>query len=160
MLDPDAEDVVSTGDRPPTSNGSSSDSVSVDHPHLWVHENSGLLHPVFRFLGIEKAAWSGIEESAGSSLVKHHVGDSLSLLAEDNGENTAERSDQQLALSKAIENMILSIEKNSIASKSKKEKHQEYENECREKLAMDDAQLSSEAVSTIPETSTTSETST
>ncbi|KAK4784136.1 hypothetical protein SAY86_018504 [Trapa natans] len=97
------------------------------------------------FLGIEKAAWSGIEESAGSSLVKHHVGDSLSLLAEDNGENAAERSDQQLALSKAIENMILSIEKNSIASKSNKEKHQEYENECREKLAMDDAQLSSEA---------------
>jgi len=30
------------------SNGSSSDSVSED-PDLWIHENSGLLRPVFRY---------------------------------------------------------------------------------------------------------------
>ncbi|KAK4789743.1 hypothetical protein SAY86_017047 [Trapa natans] len=82
------------------------------------------------------------------------------LLAEDTGENSSERSEQQLALSKALDNMILSMEKNPMASKSNKEKHWEYENECREKLATNDAQLNSEAISTIPETCTTSETST
>lgn len=84
------------------SNGSSSDSVSED-PDLWIHENSGLLRPVFRynssvideivtffkkfkselifssltwirFLEVESVAWTGLEETAGGSPAKHHVG--------------------------------------------------------------------------------------
>lgn len=83
----------------------------------------------------------------------------LRLLAEDTGDDSSERSDQQLALSKAVDNLMLSMEKDPVSSKSKKEKHQKYENECREKLSMSEAKLSSEAASTMPETSTTAETS-
>lgn len=90
----------------------------------------------------------------------HDIGQFLRLLAEDTGDNSSERSDQQLALSKALDSLMLSMETNPVASKSKKEKHREYENECREKLAMNEAQSSSEAAVAALETSTTSETST
>ncbi|OWM66418.1 hypothetical protein CDL15_Pgr013635 [Punica granatum] len=153
MLDPDGEDDGPGEERP--SSGSSSDSVSED-PDLWVHENSGLLLPVFRFLDIDKVAWLGLEETAGSSPAKHHVGAFLRLLAEDTSVNSSESSDQQLALSKAIDSLTLSMETNPASSKSKKEKHQEYENECREKLSTNEAKVNSEATVTMPETSSTS----
>ena len=44
---PTSDDDPSVEER--TSSSSSSDSVSED-PELWVHENSGLLRPVFRLL--------------------------------------------------------------------------------------------------------------
>ncbi|KAK6938904.1 hypothetical protein RJ641_032412 [Dillenia turbinata] len=56
--------------------------VSVsEKPELWIHEKSSLLFPVLRFLGIDEKAWKGIQEVAWSSLVRHHVGDTLCMVA-------------------------------------------------------------------------------
>lgn len=117
-----------------SSSSSSSDSVAED-PELWVHENSGLLRPVFRFLDIDSAAWSGLEETAGCFPAKHHIGAFLRLLSEEAGDGSAQSSDQEFALSKAVDATAVNLEADSETSKSKKEKHREYENECREKCS-------------------------
>lgn len=127
------------------SSGSSSDSVSED-PQLWVHENSGLLRPVFKSLKIENKAWTGLEETAGSSPAKHHVGAFLRLISEESAESSADMKDAELALSKAVDVMELSMETTSETSMSKKEKHREYENKCREKCSPADMQPNSEVV--------------
>ncbi|XWS33824.1 hypothetical protein CRYUN_Cryun22dG0116100 [Craigia yunnanensis] len=130
---PTSDDDPSVEER--TSSSSSSDSVSED-PDLWVHENSGLLRPVFRFLDIESAAWLGLEETAGTSPAKHHVGAFLRLLAEESGESSSERLDlDQEVLSKAVDTMALGMETNSESSKVKRKKHREYEHEYREKYS-------------------------
>ncbi|KAG6702884.1 hypothetical protein I3843_07G054800 [Carya illinoinensis] len=126
-----------------TSSGSSSDSVSED-PELWVHQNSGLLRPVFTFLEINPIAWSGLEETAGSSPAKHHIGAFLRLLSEESGD-TSERADQEFALSKAVDVTVLSMEKDSESSKSKRQKHREYEHECRERYSTGEVQSDFEA---------------
>ncbi|GAY57760.1 hypothetical protein CUMW_181930 [Citrus unshiu] len=105
-----------------SSSSSSSDSVAED-PELWVHENSGLLRPVFRFLDIDSAAWSGLEETAGCFPAKHHIGAFLRLLSEEAGDGSAQSSDQEFALSKAVDATAVSLEADSETSKSKKEKH-------------------------------------
>ncbi|XP_059438341.1 uncharacterized protein LOC132171127 isoform X1 [Corylus avellana] len=136
-----------------TSSSSGSDSVSED-PELWVHQKSGLLRPVFEFLEIDSSAWSGLEETTGYSPAKHHVGAFLRLLSEESGDNSSQRADMELALSKAIDATALSMKKDSESSKSKREKHREYEHECREKLSTAEVQSSSEAadVHLVPET--------
>ncbi|KAL3720465.1 hypothetical protein ACJRO7_005304 [Eucalyptus globulus] len=144
-----------SGER--TSSGSSSsggggDSVSED-PDLWVHESAGLLLPVFRFLDINQAAWLGLEETAGSSPAKHHIGAFMRLLSEDCADDTSERLEQQFALAKAIDSMALSMETNPASFQSKKEKHREYEHECRQKCSTGDAQENAAAVATTSETS-------
>ncbi|XVF17983.1 hypothetical protein REPUB_Repub10bG0172400 [Reevesia pubescens] len=101
---PSEDDDLSTEERTSSGSGSSSDSVSED-PELWVNENSGLLRPVFRFLDIESAAWLGLEETAGCSPAKNHVGAFLRLLAEESGEGSSKRSDEEIALSKAVDAM-------------------------------------------------------
>ncbi|KAK2657059.1 hypothetical protein Ddye_010111 [Dipteronia dyeriana] len=134
----------STEDRISNSNSSSSDSISED-PGLWVHQNSGLLRPVFRFLEIDSAAWLGLEETAGSSPAKHHVGAFLRLLSEEDGDNSSQSSEYGLALSKAVDVTVDAMETSSESSKSKKEKHREYENECREKCSTAEMQSQSES---------------
>uniref|UniRef100_A0A7N2KSJ9 Uncharacterized protein n=1 Tax=Quercus lobata TaxID=97700 RepID=A0A7N2KSJ9_QUELO len=85
-------------------------SVSED-PHLWVHEKSGLLWPVFRFLEVNDQAWQGLKEIAGtSSQVRHHVGVFLTLLSEASDGPSSEKSDKELALTKAVDAMVLSME--------------------------------------------------
>ncbi|KAJ0096841.1 hypothetical protein Patl1_29037 [Pistacia atlantica] len=128
-----------------TSCSSSSDSVSED-PELWVHENSGLLRPVFSFLQIDSAAWLGLEETAGSSPVQNHVGAFLRLLSVESDDSSSQSSDQELALAKAVDVTARSLETNSESFKSKKEKHQEYEVECREKCSTAEMQSLSESV--------------
>ncbi|XP_022751432.1 uncharacterized membrane protein YFL034W-like isoform X2 [Durio zibethinus] len=128
---PTEDDDPSSEER--TSSSSSSDSVSED-PELWVHENSGLLRPVLRFLDIDSSAWLGLEETAGVSPAKNHVGPFLRLLAEESGEGSSERLDQEV-LSKAVDTMALGMETNSESSMVKKEKHREYELEYREKYS-------------------------
>ncbi|XWS42129.1 hypothetical protein CRYUN_Cryun17cG0142300 [Craigia yunnanensis] len=130
---PTEDDDPSTEER--TSSSSNSDSVSED-PELWVHENSGMLRPVFRFLDIESAAWLGLEETAGSSPAKHHVGAFLRLLAEESGEGSLERLDQEV----------------------KKEKHREYEHEYREKYST--AEVPSNSVVANQQTETPQESDT
>ncbi|KAL6274045.1 hypothetical protein ACE6H2_024737 [Prunus campanulata] len=140
-----SEEEESTEER--TSSVSSADSVS-DGPELWVHENSGLLRPVFRFLEIDSAAWSGLQESAATSPASHHVGAFLRLLAEEGGDgdkNGSQSADQELALSRTVDAMTLSMEKTSESSQSKKEKHREYENECREKFSTAEVKKNIEA---------------
>ncbi|XVE82527.1 hypothetical protein DITRI_Ditri16bG0012100 [Diplodiscus trichospermus] len=151
---PTEDDDPSTEER--TSSSSSSDSVSED-PELWVHENSGLLRPIFRFLDIDSAAWLGLEETAGSSPAKHHVGAFMRLLAQESGEASSERLDlEQEVLSKAVDTMALGMETNSESSKVKKEKHREYEHEYREKYST--AELPSKSVMANQQTETLRET--
>ncbi|KDP46691.1 hypothetical protein JCGZ_06479 [Jatropha curcas] len=126
-----------------SSSSNSSDSVSED-PDLWVHKYSGLLRPVFRFLDVESAAWHGLEETAGSSPAKHHIGPFLRLLSEDGNDANSHSSDQELALSKAVDVMSQTMETNYASSEQKKEKHREYEHECREKLSTSEVQSDSE----------------
>ncbi|XP_044470373.1 probable lipase MIL1 isoform X3 [Mangifera indica] len=124
---------------------SSSDSVSED-PELWVHEKSGLLRPVFRFLEIDSAAWLGLEETAGSCPAQHHVGAFLRLLSVESDDSSSQSSDEELALAKAVDVTACSLETNSESSESKKEKHQQYEVECREKCSAAEMQSVSESV--------------
>ncbi|XP_061350894.1 uncharacterized protein LOC133295968 [Gastrolobium bilobum] len=88
------------GDAP-----SNADAASVsDNPELWIHENSGLLWPVFRFLGVDDQAWHGLKETAGSSSqFRHHLGAFLKLLSEEGNATSSERLDKQAALTKAVD---------------------------------------------------------
>ncbi|KAK9062035.1 hypothetical protein SSX86_019219 [Deinandra increscens subsp. villosa] len=119
-----------TEDR--VSSGSSSDSVSED-PLLWVNESSGLLRPIFRFLDINDSAWSGLEETAGSS-PSHHIGAFLRLLAEENDDASSEASDHELALANAVDAMVASIETTPEDYISRKEKQRAYADELQEKF--------------------------
>ncbi|KAK2373023.1 hypothetical protein P8452_46198 [Trifolium repens] len=132
-------------DEFPSPSSSTSSAVSED-PDLWVHHTSGLLRPVFIFLDIDSGAWSGIEETSGSSLATRHVGPFLRLLSEEYDDDNAKRLDQELALSEAVDALVLSLEKNSESSRSKREKSREYEHQCREKFSTTDVQPNSEKV--------------
>ncbi|GJX59216.1 transmembrane and coiled-coil domain-containing protein 4-like protein [Tanacetum coccineum] len=121
-----------------SSSNSSADSVA-DDPLLWVHDSSGLLRPVFRFLDIDSSAWSGLEETAGGSCPSQHIGAFLRLLAEDSGDVSEETSDQELALSNAVDAMVASIEITPEDYMSSKEKQRAYADELQEKLATNEA---------------------
>ncbi|KAJ8764408.1 hypothetical protein K2173_006148 [Erythroxylum novogranatense] len=141
-------------ERTSNSSSSSSDSVSED-PELWVHEHSSLLRPVFRFLDIDRTAWLGLEETAGSSPANHHVGAFMRLLSEERDDNSSENLDKEIALSKGVDAMEESMRKSSACSKLKKDKQQEYEDKCREKLSSGDARsnpiLTNQSMETAPE---------
>lgn len=141
---------LSTHDEFPSPSTSSSTPFSVsEDPNLWVHRTSGLLRPVFMFLEIEPGAWSGLEETAGSTSASRHVGPYLRLLSEEfdiDEDGDCQRADQELALSEAVDAMVLSLEKNAQASRAKREKFREYENQCREKVSTADVQSDSEEV--------------
>jgi hypothetical protein len=72
----------------------------------------------------------------------------LRLLSEeyDDDDDNAKRLDQELALSEAVDALVLSLEKNSESSRSKREKSREYEHQCREKFSTADVQSNSEKV--------------
>ncbi|CAJ2646514.1 unnamed protein product [Trifolium pratense] len=132
-------------DEFPSPSSSSTGAVSED-PNLWVHHTSGLLRPIFIFLDIDSGAWSGLEETSGSSLATRHVGPFLRLLSEEYDDDNAKRLDQELALSEAVDALVISLEKNSESSRSKREKSREYEHQCREKFSTADVQPNSEKV--------------
>lgn len=126
-----------TDDRP--SNASSTDSVA-DDPQLWVNESSGLLRPIFRFLDIDNAAWSGLEETAGSSSSSHHIGAFIRLLAEESGDASVEEgSEHELALSNAVNAMVASIETTHEDDEFRKEKQRAYADEWQEKYATNES---------------------
>ncbi|XP_059461143.1 uncharacterized protein LOC132190235 [Corylus avellana] len=107
-------------------------SVSED-PLLWVHEKSGLLWHIFRFLGVDKQAWHGLKETAGnSSQIRHHVGAFLTLLSEDGP--SSEKIDKELALTKTVDAMVLSMESLPLSSEDNNESH-EFGIGCREKYS-------------------------
>lgn len=59
----------------------------------------------------------------------------MRLLSEETDEDSSQSSDQELALSKAVDCLLLSMEEGLESFKYKKEKHGEYEHECREKFS-------------------------
>ncbi|KAI9081281.1 hypothetical protein K1719_036781 [Acacia pycnantha] len=131
-------DDYQSGERT-SSSSSGSDSVS-ECPDLWVHDNLGLLRPVFKFLDIDSAAWCALEETAGSG---HPVGPFMRLLSEESDDDSSTKLDQELALSEAVANMENSMVKSAESSKSK-ERHHEYVNQCREKYVPPQVQSNSE----------------
>ncbi|KAK8472096.1 hypothetical protein PHAVU_002G111800 [Phaseolus vulgaris] len=143
---------LSTDDFPSDSEKTSSKLAVSEDPNLWVHEHHALLRPVFKYLDIDPVAWSGLEETAGSSSASRHVGPFLRLLSEDFGDDCSQRSDKELALSGAVDAMVLSLENNSESLRSKREKLREYEHQCREKFLNSDVQPNSEKVDTQLET--------
>ncbi|OEL16108.1 Transmembrane and coiled-coil domain-containing protein 4 [Dichanthelium oligosanthes] len=86
-----------------TSSGSGSDA------DLWTHDSRGLLRPVFRFLEIEPKAWAGMEETAASPEAKHHIGAFLRIIFEEDGESSSDRLEQEHALAKAVDVMVMSL---------------------------------------------------
>ncbi|CAN1824233.1 Uncharacterized membrane protein F35D11.3 [Linum perenne] len=74
-----------------------------DKPQLWIHQDSGLLLPIFSFLGLELQAWDGIKETAGSSAqLRHHIGSYIKLLSEEKDGST-ERLEMEQALTKNVD---------------------------------------------------------
>ncbi|KAI3519188.1 hypothetical protein L1887_08215 [Cichorium endivia] len=119
------------------SNASSTDSVSED-PQLWVNESSGLLRPILRFLEIDNSAWYGLEETANSG-PSRHVGAFLRLLGEDSNDVSSEVSDQERALSNAVDAMEASIEITPEDYQWRKEKQRAYAHDWKEKFASNDS---------------------
>ncbi|XP_028099950.1 transmembrane and coiled-coil domain-containing protein 4-like isoform X2 [Camellia sinensis] len=129
----------SAADRIGIGIGISSSDSAPEEPQLWVHESSGLLRPVFRFLEIDNKAWSRLEETVGSSPAKHHIGEFLKLLSEEScntseimGKDTSsemkykdpkEMKEKELALSKAIDVMAQTMETIPPDCESEMEKH-------------------------------------
>ncbi|GAB2291820.1 hypothetical protein Dimus_026071 [Dionaea muscipula] len=95
---------------PGMSAGNGGGSVS-DHPDLWIHDCSGLLLPVFKFLQVDDQAAEGLKQTAGSSSqVRHHVDAFLKLLLEENTDVSIGRVDKELALAKAVDAMELAMQ--------------------------------------------------
>ncbi|KAI4314787.1 hypothetical protein L6164_027661 [Bauhinia variegata] len=140
-----------TGDESTSTSSSSSNAVS-EETQLWIHHTSGLLHPVFKFLDIDSATWSGLEQTAGSSKASHHVGSYLRLLSKESDDDSSQRLAQELALAEAVGGMVISMKKNSESYKSKREKLREYEHQCREKFSSADVQSNSDKVARHLET--------
>ncbi|KAL0864995.1 hypothetical protein Bca101_044113 [Brassica carinata] len=86
-------------------------------------------------LDIDSSTWLGLEKTAKSSPAKHHIGAFTRLLSEEASDASIEMVEQEMALAKAVDAMVHSI-RSSLSIDAKKEKHQEYENECREKYAV------------------------
>ncbi|KAF2572908.1 hypothetical protein F2Q70_00001036 [Brassica cretica] len=82
--------------------------------------------------------WHGIEEIAASSPAKHHIGALIKLLSDNDG--SGDMVEKETALAKAAEAMVQGIQQGSVSLEAKKEKHLEYENECREKYSLPEAQ--------------------
>ncbi|GMP32008.1 hypothetical protein CsSME_00005965 [Camellia sinensis var. sinensis] len=143
----------SAADRIGIGIGISSSDSAPEEPQLWVHESSGLLRPVFRFLEIDNKAWSRLEETVGSSPAKHHIGEFLKLLSEEScntseimGKDTSsemkykdpkEMKEKELALSKAIDVMAQTMETIPPDCESEMEKHCKYENDHQQKCSID-----------------------
>ncbi|AES73977.1 putative alpha/Beta hydrolase [Medicago truncatula] len=87
-------------DAPTTADSSSTS----DNPELWIHDNSGLLLPVFRFLEVDEQAWHGLKETAGSSSqFRHHLGDFFKVLSEEGDASSKDRLDKEAALTNAVD---------------------------------------------------------
>src|ERR1044072_1029010 len=70
----------------------------------------------------------------------------LRLLSEEFDDDASQRLDLELALSKAVDGLVLDMETNVQSSESKREKLNEYKNQCLEKFSTPDAETSSEKI--------------
>ncbi|KAB2089898.1 hypothetical protein ES319_A03G091900v1 [Gossypium barbadense] len=126
--------LLSLEEEPIGEGASNSSTISVsDFPHLWIHENSGLLLPVFRFMEVEDQAWEGLKETAGvSTQARHHVGSFMTLLSETNDEVSSGIREKELALLKAVDATMLSMESSLVLSEDS-DKNCDYETHCRQR---------------------------
>ncbi|XP_034573307.1 uncharacterized protein [Setaria viridis] len=102
-----------------TTSGSGSDAAS--DADLWTHDSRGLLRPVFRFLEIDPKAWAGLEETAASTEAKHHIGAFLRIIFEEDGESSSDRLEQEHALAKAVDVMVMSLGSGAVPDEKIKE---------------------------------------
>ncbi|XP_072989196.1 uncharacterized protein [Typha latifolia] len=123
-----------------------------DSSFLWTHESHGLLRPVFRFFEIDPKAWPGLEETAASLEAKHHVGAFLRLIFEEDDESSSERSDQELALTKAVDAMEMSLEAGVDSVGTAKEEDHDKVNESHENDSSNIMNRSSEVMLGTSET--------
>ncbi|KAF2310050.1 hypothetical protein GH714_006328 [Hevea brasiliensis] len=108
------------------------ENISVsDDPQLWIHENSGLLLPVFRLLEVDDQAWDGLketaEESDGTSSEKMDKEISLtntvdataqSALGLENSPVSSEETGRSQTSSKNTEHTFQDLQKEKIPSES------------------------------------------
>ncbi|XP_062209595.1 uncharacterized protein LOC133911386 [Phragmites australis] len=107
-----------------SSNGSSVGDAASD-ADLWTHDSRGLLRPVFRFLEIDPRAWAGLEETSASPEAKHHIGAFLRIIFEEDGESSSDRSQQELALAKSVDVMVMSLGNDTVSDETNEEDSQD-----------------------------------
>ncbi|XP_073102449.1 uncharacterized protein [Elaeis guineensis] len=92
---------------------------------LWTHESHGLLHPVFRFLEIDSKAWPELEKVAVSTPARQQVVMFLKTIFDDK-EASSERSNQEFALTEAVDSMVKDLQTSSASAEAiKKHKHKD-----------------------------------
>ncbi|KAL1112238.1 hypothetical protein V6Z11_D02G114900 [Gossypium hirsutum] len=145
--------LLSLEEEPIGEGASNSSTISVsDFPHLWIHDNSGLLLPVFRFMEVEDQAWEGLKETAGvSTQARHHVGSFMTLLSETNDEVSSGIREKELALLKAVDATMLSMESSLVLSEDS-DKTCDYETHCRQRCAYPDTTTATDPNGRIPRT--------
>ncbi|XVE69792.1 hypothetical protein DITRI_Ditri10aG0019700 [Diplodiscus trichospermus] len=139
--------LVSLKEEPIGEGASTNKTISVsDNPQLWIHENSGLLLPVFRLMGVNDQAWDGLKETAGvSTQARHHVGSFLTLLSEENDGVSSGIGEKELALLKAVDATMICTE-SFLADSEDIERSREYEAKCRERCGYPLAELAAAAM--------------
>ncbi|XP_042042246.1 transmembrane and coiled-coil domain-containing protein 4-like isoform X1 [Salvia splendens] len=114
---------------------SADDGSPSEDPQLWGNRSSALLQPVFQFFEIDSKSWGGVEESAGSSPAKNHLGAFLRLLAEESGNVPSEVAKNGTALVDAVDAMSSKLDLSPADHDSKKQRQLKYEYTCREKFS-------------------------
>ncbi|XWS25856.1 hypothetical protein CRYUN_Cryun27aG0103000 [Craigia yunnanensis] len=142
--------LLSLKEEPIGEGASTNKTISVsDNPHLWIHENSGLLLPVFRLMGLDDQAWDGLKETAGvSTQARHHVGSFLTLLSEENDGVSSGIREKELALLNTVDATMLTIESSLVASEDF-DRSRDYETKCRERCGYPKTELTAAATDPI-----------
>ncbi|KAL5073900.1 hypothetical protein RYX36_012884 [Vicia faba] len=69
-----------------------------------INDNSGLLFPIFRFLGVDEQAWRDLKETTGSSSqFKHNLKDFFKLLSEEGDASSKGRLEKEAELTNAVD---------------------------------------------------------
>ncbi|KAK9032957.1 hypothetical protein V6N11_017999 [Hibiscus sabdariffa] len=122
--------LLSLNEEPIGECASNTDTGSVsDYPKLWIHDNSGLLLPVFRYMGVEGQAWDGFKETAGISF--------LTVLSEKNDGVSSEIQEKELAFLRSVDATVLGIE-SSLLVPEDSDRSIDYETKCRERCGYPD----------------------
>ncbi|XP_038974736.1 transmembrane and coiled-coil domain-containing protein 4-like [Phoenix dactylifera] len=102
---------------------------------LWTHESHGLLRPVFRFLEIDSKAWPVLEKAAVSSPAREQVVMFLKTIFDDE-EACSERSNQEFALTEAVDYMVKDLQTSSASAEAVK-KHNKHKDKYHERITSD-----------------------
>nr|CAD1821423.1 unnamed protein product [Ananas comosus var. bracteatus] len=121
-----------------------------DPSDLWTHESHALLRPVFHHLGIDPDSWAAIEETAASSCPRDRIAEFLKIIF-DNNETSSERSEEELALSKAIDSIVASLKTASGSTEVAKEEQSEHKDNSDKRFTSDMVHKISELTSSTSE---------